>query len=82
MDRRETPRHRTTRGGRVHHGRLQRGQILILFAVALPALAAMVALMVDFGGAAVTYHRAQVALDAAEFAASQAVESKEKGALA
>jgi len=54
----------------VHHGRLQRGQILILFAVALPALAAMVALMVDFGGAAVTYHRAQVALDAAEFAAS------------
>ena len=54
----------------MHHGRLQRGQILILFAVALPALAAMVALMVDIGGAAITYHRAQVALDAAEFAAS------------
>jgi Flp pilus assembly protein TadG len=34
----------------------------------------MVALMVDIGGAAITYHRAQVALDAAAFAAAQAVD--------
>ena len=59
---------------RVHRRRLQRGQILILFAVVLPVLAAMVALMVDIGGAAITYHRAQVALDAAAFAAAQAVD--------
>jgi len=59
---------------RANHGRLQRGQILILFAVVLPVLAAMVALMVDIGGAAITYHRAQVALDAAAFAAAQAVD--------
>ena len=50
------------------------GQILILFAVVLPVLAVMVALMVDIGGAAITYHRAQVALDAAAFAAAQAVD--------
>ena len=59
---------------RVHRRRLQRGQILILFAVVLPVLAAMVALMVDIGGAAITYHRAQVALDSAAFAAAQAVD--------
>jgi Flp pilus assembly protein TadG len=52
----------------------QRGQILVLFAVVLPVLAAIVALMVDIGGAAITYHRAQVALDAAAFAAAQAVD--------
>jgi Flp pilus assembly protein TadG len=42
--------------------------------VVLPVLAAIVALMVDIGGAAITYHRAQVALDAAAFAAAQAVD--------
>ena len=59
---------------RGQHGQLQRGQILLLFAVVLPVLAAMVALMADIGGAAITYHRAQVALDAAAFAAAQAVD--------
>jgi Flp pilus assembly protein TadG len=59
---------------RAGHRRSERGQILILFAVVLPVLAAMVALMVDIGGAAITYHRAQVALDAAAFAAAQAVD--------
>ena len=59
---------------RARDRRLERGQILILFAVVLPVLAAMVALMVDIGGAAITYHRAQVALDAAAFAAAQAVD--------
>jgi Flp pilus assembly protein TadG len=57
-----------------NHRRPQHGQILILFAVVLPVLAAMVALMVDIGGAAITYHRAQVALDVAAFAAAQAVD--------
>jgi Flp pilus assembly protein TadG len=59
---------------RANHRRVERGQILILFAVVLPVLAAMVALMVDIGGAAITYHRAQVALDAAAFAAAQAID--------
>jgi Flp pilus assembly protein TadG len=59
---------------RARRRRLEGGQILILFAVVLPVLAAMVALMVDIGGAAITYHRAQVALDAAAFAAAQAVD--------
>jgi Flp pilus assembly protein TadG len=59
---------------RAHNRRLEHGQILILFAVVVPVLAAMVAMMVDIGGAAITYHRAQVALDAAAFAAAQAVD--------
>jgi len=59
---------------RARHRRAERGQILILFAVVVPVLAAMVALMVDIGGAAITYHRAQVALDAAAFAAAQAID--------
>ena len=60
--------------GKIRHGQAERGQILVLFAVVLPVLAAMLALMVDIGGAAITYHRAQVALDAAAFAAAQAVD--------
>ena len=57
-------------------GRLsdQRGQVLLLFAVMLPVLGAMLALMVDLGGAAITYHRAQIALDSAAFAAAQAID--------
>lgn len=54
--------------------RAERGQVLVLFAVVLPVLAAMVALMADIGGAAITYHRAQIALDSAAFAAAQAVD--------
>jgi Flp pilus assembly protein TadG len=52
----------------------ERGQVLVLFAVVLPVLAAIIALMVDIGGAAITYHRAQVAVDCAAFAAAQAVD--------
>jgi len=58
----------------------QKGQVLVLFAVVLPVLAAMLALMVDIGGAAITYHRAQVALDSAAFAAAQAVDLQVLGA--
>ena len=56
------------------HREGESGQVLVLFAVVLPVLAAMVALMVDIGGAAITYHRAQVASDAAAFAAAQAID--------
>jgi hypothetical protein len=52
----------------------ERGQILLLFIAALPALMAIFALMVDLGGAAITYHRAQIALDAATFAGAQAID--------
>ena len=48
--------------------------MLLLFAVMLPVLGAMLALMVDIGGAAITYHRAQIALDSAAFAAAQAID--------
>ena len=56
------------------HKEWKSGQVLVLFAVVLPVLAAMVALMVDIGGAAITYHRAQIAADAAAFAAAQAID--------
>lgn len=52
----------------------QTGQVLLLFAASLPALLAIFALAVDLGGAAITYHRAQVALDAAAFAGSQVLD--------
>lgn len=52
----------------------ERGQILLLFIAALPAVMAILALMVDLGGAAITYHRAQIALDAATFAGAQAID--------
>jgi Flp pilus assembly protein TadG len=52
----------------------ERGQMLLLFAAALPVLLAVFAMAVDLGGAAVTYHRAQVAMDAAVFAGAQALD--------
>jgi hypothetical protein len=54
--------------------RSEKGQVLLLFIAALPALMAIFALMVDLGGAAITYHRAQIALDAATFAGAQAID--------
>jgi len=57
-------------GGRRGEG----GQMLLLFAAALPVLLAVFAMAVDLGGAAVTYHRAQVAMDAAAFAGAQALD--------
>ena len=65
-------------GGRLHGktspARRQQGQVILLFAVALPVLVALLALAMDLGGATITYHRAQIALDAATFAAAQAVD--------
>ena len=52
----------------------EKGQVLLLFIAALPALMAIFALMVDLGGAAITYHRAQIAMDAATFAGAQAID--------
>ncbi len=49
------------------------GQILFLFAAIFPVIMLFVMLMVDFGGAALTYHRAQVAADSAAYAAAQGV---------
>lgn len=52
----------------------ERGQVLVFFAVLLPVLAALLTLMVDVGGAAMTYHRALTAVDATAFAAAQAID--------
>jgi len=59
------------------NGQVQAGQVLLLFAASLPALLAIFALAVDLGGAAIMYHRAQVALDAAAFAGAQVLEIRE-----
>jgi Flp pilus assembly protein TadG len=50
------------------------GQILFLFAALFVTLMLFVMLMIDFGGAALTYHRAQVAADSAAYAAAQGVD--------
>lgn len=54
--------------------RSESGQILFLFAVSFTVIMLFVMLMVDFGGAALTYHRAQVATDAAAYAAAQGID--------
>lgn len=57
----------------------QSGQILLLFAAVLPVLLAVFALAVDLGGASITYHRAQLALDAAVFAGAQELDVRMYG---
>ena len=52
----------------------EQGQIILLFAVAFSTIMMMVALMIDFGGAAMTYHKAQIAVDAAAFSAAQGID--------
>lgn len=52
----------------------EKGQVLLLFVAALPVLMALIALMVDIGGASIAYHRSQVTLDAATFAGAQVLE--------
>jgi len=54
--------------------RRNRGQNLFLFAASFATLMALLMLLVDFGGAAMTFHRAQVAADAAAFAAAQGID--------
>jgi Flp pilus assembly protein TadG len=50
------------------------GQIIFLFAASFVTIMLIVMLMVDFGGAALTYHRAQVAADGAAYAAAQGID--------
>jgi hypothetical protein len=47
------------------------GQSLVIFAGSFFAIMVLMMLMVDFGGAALCYHRAQIAADSAAFAAAQ-----------
>ncbi len=53
---------------------LEEGQILFLFAASFATIMAFIMLMMDFGGAALAYHRAQVAVDSAAYAASQGID--------
>ncbi len=54
--------------------RSEKGQILFLFAAAFVTIMAFLALMIDFGGAALTYSRAQTATDSAAYAAAQGID--------
>lgn len=52
----------------------EKGQNLMLFAAGFSAIMTLLMLMVDFGGAAMTYHKAQITADAAAYSAAQAVD--------
>ncbi len=52
----------------------EKGQIIFLFAAAFATIMTFLALMIDFGGAALTYSRAQAATDAAAYAAAQGID--------
>lgn len=56
------------------HQRSESGQIIFLFAASFVTIMLIVMLVVDFGGAALTYHRAQVAADGAAYAAAQGID--------
>jgi len=50
------------------------GQILFIFAASFVTLMMIVMLLIDFGGAAIFYHRAQIATDSAAYAAAQSID--------
>jgi hypothetical protein len=54
--------------------RSEKGQIIFLFAAAFVTIMAFLALMIDFGGAALTYSRAETANDSAAYAAAQGID--------
>jgi Flp pilus assembly protein TadG len=56
--------------------RSEKGQIIFLFAAAFVTIMAFLALMIDFGGAALTYSRAETATDSAAYAAAQGIDMK------
>lgn len=58
---------------KLHVSDRERGTIILLFAAAFSTIMMLFALMVDFGGAAMTYHKAQIAVDAAAFSAAQGI---------
>jgi Flp pilus assembly protein TadG len=61
-------------GMKIRKMRSESGQMLFVFAAVFVVLMLFIMLMVDFGGAALTYLRAQVAADSAAYAASQGVD--------
>jgi uncharacterized membrane protein len=54
----------------------ERGQNVLFFAAALIPIMMLMALMIDIGGAIITYHKAQIAADSAAFAAAQGIDLK------
>jgi cytochrome c biogenesis protein CcdA len=60
----------------IQRKRSESGQILFLFAASFTTVMLLVMLVVDFGGAALTYERAQVAVSAAAYAAAQGIDLK------
>jgi uncharacterized membrane protein len=60
--------------GRARHAPGQRGQTAVLLAVMLPALLAIVGLMVDGSRLLIMQRRAQIAIDSAAFAAAQRID--------
>lgn len=54
--------------------KFEKGQNIVIFAIMLPVIFMLVALMVDIGGAGITLIKAQIAVDSAAFAASQAID--------
>ncbi len=54
--------------------RFEKGQIIFLFAASFATIMAFLMLMIDFGGAALTYSRAQTATNAAAYAAAQGID--------
>jgi Flp pilus assembly protein TadG len=58
----------------IQRKRSESGQILFLFAASFTTVMLLVMLVVDFGGAALTYERAQVAVSAAAYAAAQGID--------
>lgn len=56
---------------------LEKGQVLVIYAVAVVVSLMLVALVFDIGGAFVTYQRAATAVEAAAFAAAQQIDMEE-----
>jgi len=52
----------------------EQGQIIFIFAASFAAIMALVMLVLDFGGAAMTWHKAQIATDAAAYAGAQGID--------
>ena len=61
---------------RNRHSRARRGQILALFLLMIPALVGAVGLAIEVGSIVTVRHEAQLTLDGAAFAATQALDWK------
>jgi Flp pilus assembly protein TadG len=58
----------------INKGKHERGDYMITFAILLPVIVGVLALMFDITGLFVTRHRVQVAADVAVYAASQGID--------